>query len=218
MDYFKSLPWFDALTKEPGFETFTPVSRSNEDYDDDKVPKNQLLRRTLNNRDAIPHCVGFYMKHTPPHVEGHKISASNSVVTEKSPKKRFLVPSCSVAYDLRPGVNGLNGTVQGGFAAALMDDTMIDVIILNDEAQQRYGIEGELPADVVDLRRQHAATAYINVQFRKPIFTPQVVVVTASPVSLKGRKLILSAEIKDEKGDICVTCESLLIGLLKEKI
>ncbi|PNH32734.1 hypothetical protein VD0002_g546 [Verticillium dahliae] len=93
-----------------------------------------------------------------------------------------------------------------------MDDAMTSLTVLNGKTQTRSHGERELPAEILDLRNRRAATAYINVQFRKPIVTPQVVIVTASFVSTERRKLILRASIKDEKGDICATGDSLVIG------
>ncbi|KAG7149578.1 Verlamelin biosynthesis protein B like [Verticillium longisporum] len=211
MDYFKSFPWFDALTKEPGFVSFTPVSRSNGTYGDNEPPRNQILRQTFNNSDTIPHCTGFYLKEgTSPHADGHGTKPS---AIDKSPTKRPSILSCSVVYDLRAGLSGFNhGHLQGGLVAVLMDDAMTSLTVLNGKTQTRSHGERELPAEILDLRNRRAATAYINVQFRKPIVTPQVVIVTASFVSTERRKLILRASIKDEKGDICATGDSLIIG------
>ncbi|KAM0285798.1 hypothetical protein ACHAQH_001260 [Verticillium albo-atrum] len=219
MDHFRTLPWFKTLMEKPGFVAFNPITRDDENASKDEPPRNQLFRQVLNNEEAIPHCTGFYMKDDVTHSEGQRsdgTSASSAIANGS--KLRLQIRSCSLVYDLRSGVNGFNQSMQGGFFVTLMDDAMTCLIMLNADVQKNHLAENPLPTDVLQVYKRRAVTAKMDVRLHKPVYTPQVVIVTASLTKAEPRKMFFNASIRDETGDLCGTCDALFIGVPPEKI
>ncbi len=97
--------------------------------------------------------------------------------------------------------NGMNGgpyMLHGGMTAVLIDDVIGTLMTINQDQGQKPLSSG-------------AVTAYLNVNYVKPVSTPQTVMVVAWSKEVKGRKFWMEAEVRDEGGLVLAKAESLWI-------
>ncbi|KAI1653681.1 HotDog domain-containing protein [Daldinia decipiens] len=216
--HFKSIPWCVALLERPGVITFTPTSRLPEDPTGHSPTQDQLFRKTLNNADTVPHCIGFYQDPVSSDLDIEESpSASLGSSSQLSPK--LFINSAPLIFDLCPGVNGYNGTAQGGFISSLIDEAMGNLIFTNYQVQGREEAQGRrLPRGVLNLNNARFFTASMTVRFLKHLPTPQTVVVTASLNRIEGRKMSLDVTVKNKHQVEFARCDGLWMSLPKEKM
>ncbi|KAI1652286.1 HotDog domain-containing protein [Daldinia loculata] len=216
--HFKSTPWCAALLERPGVITFTPTSRLLEDPTGNSPTQDQLFRKTLNNADTVPHCIGFYHDPVSSNLDIEE-NPSTSLIPSSQLGPKLLINSASLIFDLCPGVNGYNGTAHGGFISSLIDEAMGSLIFINHQVQTREEAQGRrLPRGVLDLNNVRFFTASMTVRFLKPLPTPQTVVVTASLNRIEGRKMSLDVTVKDKHQVEFARCDGLWMSLPKEKM
>ncbi|CAG9948677.1 unnamed protein product [Clonostachys rosea f. rosea IK726] len=207
---FRSIEWCAVLLNRPGTTIFTPSCRL---VDALGLPasQDQILRTTLNNSDAVPHCLGFYQDPASSSTPGSPASPT---------QPRLLINSSSALFDLQPGVNGYHGSTHGGFMAVLIDDSMGGLIyhnfVLQMQKQQEPGWNP--PPGTLDLSKIQYFTAGMNIRLEKPLKTPAVVVVTSTLNRVEGRKLYLDVVVEDGNGTKYATCEGLWMSLPNQKI
>ncbi|KAI1390195.1 HotDog domain-containing protein [Hypoxylon trugodes] len=187
---FEAIPWCAALIHAPDVVTFVVPSRIVGESIEPRS-QDQLFRRTLQNDDAIPNCLGFY--------QDPKVLPDDG-----SP---FLLSSSSILFDLRPGINGFNATAHGGLIAALMDESMGSYLIICDQLHKQKKAKGLLPATSEGFDKLGFATSRMDVRLRKAIKTPQIVVVTTHLAETNGRKVHFRVEAKGQKGEVYATCD-----------
>lgn len=212
LSYFLSIPWCAALLNQPGVHTFAPTSRLPRDQ---VASGDRLFPKTLHHADAVPHCIGFYQAPSPD-------TSPNAVpvaASSQAANPTLLIRSCSLLFDLRPGVIGFNGSVHGGFIASLMDEAMGNLFLANYVAKMRE-VEANrpLPPGIMGLDDVRFVTANMTVRFQKPLPAPKVVVVTASLDRIDGRKLFLVVTATDERLVEFAKCEGMWVRLPHEKM
>ena len=118
------------------------------------------------------------------------------------------------------GINGHPGIMHGGIVATIIDEAMGILQAVNFERDHLRAVgkglaQGELVPFGVG-----TFTAYLNVQFLKPVLTPGALIVTCRYIKRDGRKEWIYAEVKqrmdaseDYDGDeiVCATGEGLMI-------
>jgi acyl-coenzyme A thioesterase PaaI-like protein len=135
------------------------------------------------------------------------------------PAPQFLINTVSLLIDLRPGVNGFNGTTHGGLIASLLDEAMGCLLFNNNVLQQEMRARGAaIPDTVVDLSKGPILTASMSFEFKKPLATPQVVIATATLDRIDGRKLYLNYAIMNGKGKEFARGEGVWISARKERL
>ena len=191
-EYFAAIPWTASLLREPGTVAFLPASRMGPGrVREGQFPSHdEFFQHTLDNESAVPHCLGFYQDQIP------ALRAAS-----EHPDLPFVLRSSSLLYDLRPGVNGFNGTAHGGLIAAVIDDAMGSLIFQNDVVNREAKASGALPPDARDFKGLGYFTARMEVIYRRPIPTPSIVVATASLTGLDGKKAHFRIVVRGEKGD-----------------
>ncbi|MCJ1433431.1 hypothetical protein MMC27_002791 [Xylographa pallens] len=97
-------------------------------------------------------------------------------------------------------LNGYPHICHGGIVATIMDEVMSTLLSVN---KSRNGVSGG------------AVTASLNVSFLKPVWTPQVVLVTATFGEAKGRKLYLESTVRDNSGIVLAKAEALFMRIDK---
>lgn len=222
MSSFESVPWCAALLNQPGIVTFTPTARLPAGPDGRFPSQDQLFKTSLRTSDAVPEYLGFYRSPFSDAADSTRPPSRSSPPTgagakgEQKKNQRFLINTLSLLIDLRPGVNGFNGTVHGGFIASLIDEAMGCLLFANAEALRG---RDAIPSDVVDLANAGAIfTASMNVQFVRPIATPQVVLATATFDRTEGRKLWLSFDVRNGDGKVLARGEGLWMSVRKERL
>lgn len=216
--HFKAIPWCAKLLSAPDVIPFIPTSRLEGDVAARSRTRDQLFRKTLNREDAVPQCIGFY-KDTPATASQEEEQSRLAASTVASDGKSLLINSVSLLFDLRPGVNGFNGTAQGGFVACLVDEAMGSIFLVNNIAQVWHEVSnGALPPNVLRLTDLRVFTATMDVHFRKPIQTPATVLVTARFIKSEGRKIFMDVRVTGEDDREYALCDSLWLSLPLEKL
>ncbi|MCJ1316198.1 hypothetical protein MMC15_001518 [Xylographa vitiligo] len=98
------------------------------------------------------------------------------------------------------GLNGYPHVCHGGIVATIMDEVMSTLLSVN---KSRNGLSGG------------AVTASLNVNFLKPVWTPQVVLITATFGETKGRKLYLKSTVRDNGGIVLAKAEALFMRIVE---
>ncbi|KAH6648065.1 HotDog domain-containing protein [Truncatella angustata] len=200
----EDVPWCTALIGAPNTVTFVPPSYATKD-DVEPPLLDQLFRRVLRNNEAIPRCLGFYQD---------PIDLSDGAVSGLP----FLLTSSSLIFDLRPGVNGFNGTAHGGLIVALMDESMGAYLIMNDKVHKQKKAEGLLPPSSKGFESMGFVTGRMDTRLLKPIHTPQIVVVTSHLAEVDGRKVHFRVAVTGEQGEVYATCDGTWVSFLRGKL
>ncbi|KAG4412344.1 hypothetical protein IFR04_014523 [Cadophora malorum] len=105
-------------------------------------------------------------------------------------KKNPFLELCTFV-DLNSGVNGYAKTAHGGFFGVVLDEVM--------------GTAANLQA------AQGAYTASLKVDFKKPLFTPSVLLVRGKVVKKEGKRLIVKGSFEDKDGNVLAVADGLWI-------
>lgn len=209
-DHFRSIPWCAEFLAPPDVVLFTPTSRLEGEGASRAMTQDQLFRRSLNSSDTIPRCLGFF------HDTTDQTVAEAASLTQPS---RLPVESLSIFFDLRPGVNGFNGTAHGGLIASLIDEAMGSMFLVNNVVQALSGMrDGNVPPGIVDLSKMRVFTAGMDVRFQRPVRTPGVVLVTAKFIRIEGRKIFMDVRLRDEEGIENARCDAVWSSRPPEKL
>jgi len=101
-------------------------------------------------------------------------------------KKNPFLQICAL-LDLGSGINGYAKTAHGGFFGVVLDEVM--------------GTAANLQA------AQGAFTVSLKVDFKKPLYTPSVVLARGQVVKKEGKKLSLRGSFEDKDENILATSE-----------
>ncbi|PVH83888.1 hypothetical protein DL98DRAFT_105009 [Cadophora sp. DSE1049] len=105
-------------------------------------------------------------------------------------KKNPFLELCTLV-DLNSCVNGYAKTAHGGFFGVVLDEVM--------------GTAANLQA------AQGAYTVSLKVDFKKPLFTPSVVLVRGKVVKKEGKRLIVKGSFEDKDGNVLAVADGLWI-------
>lgn len=205
LDYFVSQGL--KILQRPGIVPFLPSSRQDAQQcsveKTEFVSQDTLFNCLFNSETAIPHMIGFY-----------EDPFCHSTAT--FPCLPFIARSISLVLELRNGLHGFNGTVHGGLTCAIMDEAMGTLLFQNDLLNRQAKAEGFIPPDAKGFAA--AATAHMDVKYRKPIRTPQIVVATASLERIEGRKMHMHVIVKDKDNQECASCDGVFISFPNSKL
>lgn len=210
--YFNAIPWCKDLISTPDLLLFAPTCRQPES-NELGASKDQFFRKSLNHSDAIPHCIGLYEDPTKTRNRAPGSQGSSGSGPE------LYVKSASLLCDLRPGLNGYNGTAHGGLISSLVDESMGSLILINYLAQAVLEGKGhKLPDGTLDLNNTRVLTANMTVRFQKPLPTPSVAVVTTKFTRTEGRKLLFDVRVTGKDGREYAQCDGMWISMPLQKI
>jgi len=105
--------------------------------------------------------------------------------TGESKENPFL--ELGTLLDLESGVNGYAKTAHGGFFGVVLDEVM--------------GTAANMQA------AQGAYTVSLTLNFKKPLFTPSVILARGKVVKKEGRKLSLKGSFEDKDGNVLAEAE-----------
>ncbi|TVY52600.1 Verlamelin biosynthesis protein B, partial [Lachnellula cervina] len=185
--HFHSIPWCHALlTHRSILHTAIP----------DRTPiastESSLVRETLNTSRTVKACVTF-LRHVKPAGAGtgSKKAAIEREMQARGEGKENPFLEYGALVDLGEGVNGYAGTAHGGFFGVVLDEVMGTAA----NAQAKHG----------------ALTAALTVRFKKPLYTPSVVVVGGRVVEKKGRKLSVKGSFADSEGNVLAEADGVWV-------
>ena len=107
-------------------------------------------------------------------------------------------------FAMGDGLNGFPHVLHGGVVATLFDEVMGMLFLVNKKLYP-------------ESTKGDGLTAYLTVEFLKPVMTPHVYFVTTWFREVKGRKYYIDSTLKDEGGAVLAKAESLYIGVQKTK-
>lgn len=189
---FRRIPWTARLLNDPDVIARVPNSR---------LPKrdteDSLYAEILKTDRTIRNCI---------------------VVYRKSANAEDEISEATTLYEVGDGMNGHPEIIHGGITATMIDESMGIMQMENLERKRRKEKEVAEEEKREPSEGLSAFTAYLNVQYLKPVRTPAVIAVTARRVEKEGRKEWLVAELKQWHGDegkgevvVCAKGESLWI-------
>jgi acyl-coenzyme A thioesterase PaaI-like protein len=106
---------------------------------------------------------------------------------------------------LGDGLNGHPHVCHGGMVSTLLDEVLGDLLWVS-----------RTPGDVA--AGGTSMTAYLKVNYLKPVKTPQTVLITSTLREARGRKVFVDGTITDSEGAVLATGESLFLTITKDKI
>jgi acyl-coenzyme A thioesterase PaaI-like protein len=152
--------------------------------------EDSLMSTSLKTAFTISQCVSFYPTH----------SAS---VSSSSPDL-LHISSLSTIYQLGKDMNGGPNMLHGGIIATLLDDTIGTLLTVNKTPKG-------------DPLSRKTVTAELKVGYKRPVFTPSVVMCVVRVVKRVGRKVWFEGELLGEfeeeggRGSILARCESMWV-------
>jgi acyl-coenzyme A thioesterase PaaI-like protein len=187
--YFRSIPWCRKLLDNPGFRITTTHSRQFKESTEDS-----LLAETLKTDNTVRAVLSLASHPRDLSREGGGNGGGEGLRIDEI---RTLV-------SLGGGMNGHSHILHGGIVATLLDEVM-GILLTSNKDPSNPSIEGE------------TFTAYLHVNYLKPVDTPQTVVVIAKFRELKGRKHFIESTIEDGQGAVLAKGEALWLGVKESK-
>jgi len=105
--------------------------------------------------------------------------------------------------ELGSGLNGHVDTAHGGAVSAILDEVSGLMLFVGQKPESVGG-------------KAQIFTAYIHVEYKKPVRTPQVVAVKARIAEMKGRKETVVVEMRDKDDVLLARAESLFVRVKEE--
>nr|OQO19317.1 hypothetical protein B0A51_11741 [Rachicladosporium sp. CCFEE 5018] len=194
---FQRIPWTAKLLAQPDLFVRLPSSLVPKQTNEDS-----LFATTLRTPLTLRDLVSTYIQ--PP--------TAQAIITE-------VTTFCTLGI----GMDGHPGLLHGGIIGTLIDEAMGILQTANFEREYaRRRALGETPST-----NMGSFTAYLNVQYLKPVQTSMAVVIVAKHVKREGRKDWITAEVKQAQSDqaspedslvICATGEGMFIGSKPSKL
>ncbi|KAH6682796.1 HotDog domain-containing protein [Halenospora varia] len=149
--------------------------------------ESSLVRETLNTPKTVKACVTF-LRYIKP--------KSKEEMQERGETKENPFLEVGAILDLQSGVNGFAKTVHGGFIGVVLD---------------------EVCATAANMQAKHGAlTVSLTVNFKQPLYTPQIVVCRGRIVKKEGKKLFSKGSFEDKDGNILALSDGIFILAGKE--
>lgn len=189
LDYFsRPSSWLAPLLTSPSYTvipTFSRVlKRTGEDY---------FFSRTVSSPQTIPHMLTLqrtsfpYPKEIPrgspiPHFSPEELTSPKATPSPTEPDALFLIALA------RPGLDGHPHVIHGGMSCAILDEMLGLTVMLHHQH-----IQGP---------RDSLFTANLNVSYKRPVPTPNDILVKCWLVGKQGRKWYSIGQLTDHDGNV----------------
>lgn len=212
--YFQSIPWCARhLASQPDLlvtRAFTRVRKPG--------VEDALMCNIFNTRDTVRAFVLFFpagdfrdsyrdmFPPAPTTTTGTAAAAGGAPAAKArapAPPDTRLLPEVNALVSLGPLVSGWNGVAHGGMVALLFDETLS--LVHPGARWLRDGSPSEGPVGIV--------TAYLNTTYLRPVSTPGEYLIRVRLKKAEGRKILVEAEMEDEKGEKLARAEALFIEM-----
>ncbi|KAK2761350.1 hypothetical protein FQN54_001872 [Arachnomyces sp. PD_36] len=185
--HFRSIPWCRKLLDHPDYQITTTFSRQYKESTEDS-----LLAETLKTDNTVRSVLSLSRRPREISLEGERGG------------KALRIDEIRTLVSLGSGMNGHSHILHGGIVATLLDEVM-GILLTANKDPANASIQGE------------TFTAYLHVNYLKPVDTPQTVVVIAKFRELKGRKHYIESTIEDGSGVVLAKGEALWVGIKESK-
>ncbi|KAL9080014.1 MAG: hypothetical protein Q9157_001159 [Trypethelium eluteriae] len=180
---FSSYDWCTRLLNDT---SLIPVQTVHQHTSTDVDSK--FMSSTLRDHDALLGVQSFYKLRQPP-AQTSGSAASAPYVLDPLPPGEL-----QTLYILGNGASGHAGISHGGLVATLLDQQTGSLMIADSATPRPY-------------------TVYCNVHYLRPVSLPSAVQVCAWKSKIQGRKHWVMAEIRDGKGAVLASAESLYVNV-----
>jgi len=162
---------------------------------------------TLNTPDTVKACVTFFR------MPSKADRAGNVGETKEKP---FVEVNCLL--DVGDGLAGRPHVMHGGVFSVVLDEVLSTVAYQHSGESDLFSCRGVRRAGGTDktdgiLADYGAITAYLNVQWKKPLVTPAVTLCKGRVVKKEGRKVFVKGAFYDSEGAVLAEAEGLWILL-----
>ncbi|KAL2076096.1 hypothetical protein VTL71DRAFT_1039 [Oculimacula yallundae] len=194
--HFDNIPWTKQYVSDPALQPYTTVARIPEK----ESTANSFCAITLNTKETVAAWQSWWRPaaETP---SNSSPSRTGPEVQKDGKSKEIPKPfGESIALlTISGGLNGHPDTLHGGFLSVALDE------LIGNAA------EYERPHD------KSTMTAYLKVDYKRPIRTPGTLVFRTWVERVQGRKIWGRGEVLDREGNVCATGEALFIVVERVK-
>ncbi|CAG8980265.1 hypothetical protein HYALB_00010267 [Hymenoscyphus albidus] len=178
-----------------------------------RFPLAQVPQEIQAHFNSEPWCTKLFQDHTLQALTGETtstlmgktLSTDSTIIAkqifqklpEPGSKKEFTEAIC--LFRLGGDIDGHHNTAHGGFLSVLMDEIL------------GYAIESETP------KGKATMTAYLKVDYKKPVRTPGIVLARGVVLKKEGKKLWLKGTIENGEGVPYATGEALFVVVERVK-
>ncbi|KAL6719814.1 hypothetical protein ACLMJK_001735 [Lecanora helva] len=145
--------------------------------------ESNLVRVTLNTPSTVRACVTFFRMPTKAEREGNTVGETR--------ERPFVEIGCLL--DVGDGLAGRAHVMHGGVFSVVLDEVLSTVAYQHSD----HG----------------AITAYLNVQWKRPLVTPSVTLCKGRVVKKEGKKVFVKGSFHDAEGNTLAEAEGLWILL-----
>jgi acyl-coenzyme A thioesterase THEM4 len=188
--YFEGVTWCGPLLCDTNWSDVPTRSRTQKPTKED-----EFFAKTLHTDDTISACL------TQIRFSSQQGSSPQAVDEDNIGSLGWRPPisDARTLFALSSGVNGYTNIAHGGVVASLLDEVMGFLITTNtDHDVQRLSRLGS-PVDQTPLWAR-TVTAELNVKYRRPVPTGDIVLVRAWFEDIRGNKIAIRATIEDSRG------------------
>ena len=189
LEYFKSIPSVASWANDPNYIKVLTPSRIPKDHAEDT-----FFAKTIATPTTVPHWLMLA------HNDIFSETPSQGEPVRGGPDR----PDAVLLAHLGPGVNGFLNTAHGGLLTSLLDESLSFCV----EFCRHKAMAG----------RETMYTANLNVNFRRPVMTPGVVLIKTWLEKRDDRKWYVKGLILNSDGAICNDATGLWISVKPQKL
>ncbi|CZT40274.1 uncharacterized protein RSE6_00141 [Rhynchosporium secalis] len=179
--HFDDIPWTKQYVSDPALQPYTTAARIPET----ETTANTFCAVTLQTKDTIPAWQSWWRP------ASESLSSVGSETAKEDVPMKYGESIALLTFS--GGLNGHPDTLHGGLLSVVLD---------------------ELIGNVAEYERPHdksTMTAYLKVDYKRPIRTPGTVVVRTWVEKMQGRKIWGRGEVLDKDGYVCSIGEALFL-------
>ncbi|KAK8059388.1 hypothetical protein PG996_009318 [Apiospora saccharicola] len=209
VEHFKAIPWCRALIEDKAnLDILVPDRRPLDSGE------SNFVRRTMNTPTTIKACITFF-RPVRAHPKlgataGSDVSKSKELLSgggpenSENPKNPFLLFSALV--DLGVDCQSYAGTMHGGLYGVLMDELPLPPFVILGQASVNDVHDVDLTTSAL---ANGAYTVRFTTNMRRPVRTPQIVLVRGRVIKREGRKLHVRGSMEDKNGEVLAEADGL---------
>jgi acyl-coenzyme A thioesterase PaaI-like protein len=188
LNFFKATPWASRWLEDGRYKTIATTSRMPKANGED-----DYFAITLGTASTIPHWLLLASK---------ALFSSNDASRRSKPGPEQ--PDVLLLANLEKGVNGFRDITHGGVLMSLLDEVISTCV--------------EIHRRTLTAGKEILFTANLNIDFRRPVYTPGPAMVKAWLEGRDGRKWRLKGMVLDAEGKVCVEASGLWIAARAQKL
>lgn len=192
LKFFASVPWTNRYLSIDSNHNPVPFYSRFEKADQ---KTDRFFNKIINTADTVPHLLALIRKDSLAPKAAATLSSRNADVP---PQDADFILLLHLSSDL----NGFRDICHGGVLSALFDEGLSMCV---------EGLRQSVSGD-----KSLLLTAYLNVTYRAPVYTPIILCMKTWVAAKEGRKWHLRGQLVDEKGDVKAEANGLWVSAKAE--